>query len=149
MKKNKDFKSIEDMVMYALSDMAMVLKVDGVEEIKDIEERKIQENVYDVNDPEYYERRGQQGGLLDRDNIKGEVSIVGNEVLLNVTNDTLVSEFSYDSPQGTYLDEIIEYGTGVKTPYGEPRPFIQPTIEELEERNIIENILKSRLDYIK
>lgn len=148
MKKNRDFNSAEELVMYALSDMATVLKIDGVEEIKDIEERKIQENVYDVYDPEY-ERRYKNKGLGDRDNIKGEVSIIGNEVLLNVTNDTLVSELSYDSPQGTYLDEIIEYGTGVKTPYGEPRPFIQPTIEELEERNIIEKILKSRLDYIK
>jgi|GEM_PF-1743404 len=148
MKKNRDFNSIEGLVMYALSDVATVLKVDAVEEIKDIEERKIQENVYDVYEGEY-ERRYKNGGLGDRDNIKGEVSIIGNEVLLNVTNDTLVSEFSYDSPQGTYLDEIIEYGTGVKTPYGEPRPFIQPTIEEIEERNIIENILKSRLDYIE
>lgn len=149
MKENRDFKSIEEMVMYALSDIATVLKVDAVEEIKDIEERKIQENVYDVYESNYYKRREKQGGLLDRDNINGEISIMGNEVLLNVTNDTLVSEFSYDSSQGTYLDEIIEYGTGVKTPYGEPRPFIQPTIEELEERSVIENILKSRLDYIK
>lgn len=150
MRKSKDFNSIEELVMYALSDMATVLKVDVVEEIKDIEKEKIQENVYDVYEPSRYERRYDNEGLRDKNNIKGEVSIIGNEVLLEVTNDTLVSKDSFDSPQGTYLDEIIEYGMPpYRHPYDKPRPFIQPTIEELEEKNIIEKILKSRLDYIK
>lgn len=142
------FESIEDLCSYLNNvEIPKMLKDKVAPVIKNIEQDVTQEVVYDVYNPAVYERRYENGGLKDKDNMIERVTSDGNSILLEIKNVTTVSEDSYDHSQGTYLDEIIEYGLpAYNTEYNQPRPFTQKTQERINESGEIEKIIQQSLD---
>ena len=142
------FESIEDLCSYLNNvEIPKMLKDKVAPVIKNIEQDVTQEIVYDAYDPIMYERRMENGGLKDIRNMEERVTKQGNSNLLEIENVTTVSDNSYDSSQGTYLDEIIEYGLpAYDTEYNQPRPFTQKTQERIDESGEIEKIIQQSLD---
>lgn len=142
------FESIEDLCSYLNNvEIPKILKDEVAPVIKNIEQDVTQEVVYDVYNPVVYERRYENGGLKDIRNMEERVTKQGNSNLLEIENVTTVSDNSYDSSQGTYLDEIIEYGLpAYDTEYNQPRPFTQKTQERIDESGEIEKIIQQSLD---
>lgn len=142
------FESIEDLCSYLNNvEIPKMLKDKVAPVIKNIEQDVTQEVVYDVYNPAVYERRYENGGLKDIRNMEERVTKQGNSNLLEIENVTTVSEDSYDHSQGTYLDEIIEYGLPTyNTEYNQPRPFTQKTQERIDESGEIEKIIQQSLD---
>lgn len=155
-----EFESVEDLLNYVESDIKNALENEVATQVKLIEQEIIDEVVYDVYNPTRYERRYDYEGLSDIRNMKHEVKKIGDEITLFVSNETKVSEHTYDSGEGEYLDEIIEYGM-LKSKryekvdvdevprYAEPRPFTEETQKYINNKDLIENILRKKLDYIK
>lgn len=142
------FESIEELYSYLNNvEIPKILKDKVAPVIKNIEQDVTQEVVYDVYNPAVYERRYENGGLKDIRNMEERVTKQGNSNLLEIENVTTVSDNSYDSSQGTYLDEIIEYGLpAYDTEYNQPRPFTQKTQERIDGSGEIEKIIQQSLD---
>lgn len=106
------------------------------EEIRDVEQKNIDEYVYDVYQPKIYERRDINGGLIADKNIVGKLVKKGE---LEVTNITKPNP-DYNGTTNKNLPYLIENGYGEKgykydypadLPYVAPRPFTEKTEEEL------------------
>lgn len=98
------------------------------------------ERMYSTYEPNYYIRRGySNGGFGDEDNWETNVTINGDNLELELTNEAKpVNDKNYR------LDEIIEegiydYGNAPK------RPVYEWTSEELNSSNIIEKALEKDL----
>lgn len=146
---DKSFNSIEELMAYVKKDMANTI-VKNSDEIEDIMLDKIQKNVYDAYTPRTYDRRYDDGGLYDRENIQVAAMPTGDGVDISITNNTIANGWD----KGEYLDSIIELGAALDgddyvPDYAKPRPFIEPTEEEITEKNVIQKILKENLNYIK
>lgn len=112
----KDIPTASDTeVMSAVSDYA-------ADTVKDEMRQAIDDTVYSTYEPEYYKRRGEQGGLLDEDNIT--VTELENGILLRNTAPLDNDNAGYD------LDRIVIDGSG-NQPF--PRDFIEETKERLED----------------
>lgn len=153
-----EFESVDDLVAFLEKDIINTLENKVSTKVKLIEQEVIDEVVYDVYEPTKYERRFDYEGLSDIRNMTHEVKKIGGEITLFVSNETKVSEHTYDSSKGEYLDEIIEYGMlknysnlGVNDvpAYAEPRPFTEETQKEINNKELVENILRQTLDYIE
>lgn len=114
------------------------------DKIKEFELKHIESDVYDKYEPKMYSRRRENDGLLDGENIKGE--LVSNGVLV-VTNETMANPDLPNGRQsknsGEYLTPIIESGQGYNDNFPDtgdylgryykvPRPFIENTRQELK-----------------
>lgn len=113
----------------------------------------IQMNVYDAFKPEQYERREDDGGFSDTNNMLFTDSHkTNNSVILTFENITRGN----DSMSDERLDDLFENGNGtwenpdVYDEYGRknstPRPFIEDTIDELNyRRDELTNAMKKDL----
>lgn len=111
----------------------------------------IMEKVYDAYEPEYYKRRGSNGGLLDTRNFQiTSVDIVGNSVVLRYENLTTGA----DNLRGKYIIDLIEGGEGASglhwsNPNGEwanKRQAIAHAKQQLRDNpNGLKNALKDAL----
>lgn len=115
--------------------IAKALADDVAETVKDVMQEKVQTEVYDAytshsDHPDKYVRRGMQGGLQDRKNMKSEV--IDNTLI--VENKTRMADTGYE------LSGLVEYGNNAgygsydyplaKNSEGsflKPRPFISET----------------------
>lgn len=113
-------KNLNDLFAHIQKDINDTLQNEVAETVKDHMSDTIQQNVYNVYSPMYYKRRGEQGGFIDKRNMKATVN-----------GDTLtVRDIApLDNGNKQYeLDAIIEYGWG-NQPF--PRPFYDGTEERL------------------
>lgn len=103
--------------------------------------------VYDKFTPYYYQRRGKKGGLADPENVERmSIESSGNQIKLVYENTTE----GVDTLQGQSLTDVIEEGkkdawanpAGV---WSDPRPFIEPAIQDLQDSNVLRNELVSIL----
>lgn len=145
---NRSFDSVKDLFNSVKDDISEVLSNDVFEEIREVELSHIKSDVYDAYPQRKYKWRTTDG-IDDPDNIViegGKAKVTGNNIEISVINEALPVNKSepYD-----LLDELLEYGTGINTPYGRPRPFVRNTEKEIEENNILEKVLKEELDYIE
>lgn len=141
------YDDIDELLNDVKSDIEEVLMDEVLDEVKDIELRHIEDDVFSVYSPKIYERRG-SGGIDDPDNIVGEV----NNMQLSVDNVT-----RFDDGYGTYnhgigLADLINDGEHLSGyfydypgEFTESRPFIDNTIEEIERTNDVENALEQGL----
>ena len=106
--------------------------------IKNIIQETTQKNVYDVYDPLSYERRGKNGGMLDRKNYIAEY----DGMALYVYNRTPADGSDFDP-----LVYNIEYGYDMQDkPYNVPRPSMYPAQRELmARRDEVEGFLREYL----
>lgn len=109
------------------------------EYVKDVMQTVIKRDVYDVYTPERYHRRGEYGGLADKENMNA----IAEDSVLTVTNTTMAYPYldmeqnTLSQNAGQLLAPIIESGNGYDYTkwayygYGSPRPFIHNTEIEL------------------
>lgn len=144
------FKSEAELEAFLKSQIAAALGSSVLDTVRKTEQKHIQEDVYNVYDPQVYQnrqngegRRGYNGGLIADANIVGEVNTATLE--LTVTNVTPPNPYARDVQYvttGKNLSELIEHGNSfggnvydfaTDGSYMEPRPFTQNTIFELVE----------------
>lgn len=143
--------NLSDLKMYIQAQINATLRTDVKDEVVGMIGEMALDKVYGVYNPRMYQRRD---SLLDPENYDGEVS----DGVLTVRS-TASPNYSYNG-QYDYtvhnLAELIEYGhregdqmysypPSSKTPYGQPRPFMEPTHEKLAQGDILKNIIKKGL----
>jgi hypothetical protein len=160
-----EFSTLKQLEAYINKQMRDVLQNEVAEKVKDVEQRNIQDEVYEGyvtsqagGQPYIYQRRRTNGGLQDKKNMKSKVKNLGSGqgVELSVEN---VAKGKDDKFR---LDTLIEYGDGTdgkeyeyKTnrdgtadQYLRGRPFTNETVKELESSNehvhVFKNGMKSR-----
>ena len=99
---------------------------------KETMQAEVQNTVYSVYNPKMYERRYDQGGLIDEENYHAELVADGT---VAITNDTPINEVYGGDDSMSLTEQIIEgkgynYGNGSE-PYAQPRDFISATEEDL------------------
>ena len=131
----------------------IALDTDVADVVKDVMTDHIAQDVYDVYEPKAYNRRLNQDGLLDPNNI---ISTIDGEGRLKVENVTLGSKYYYDNGQrkisqnsGEPIAEVIETGQGYDIhgwEYdGVPRPFMKNTHDDLEQNHYHTEAMKQSL----
>lgn len=109
----------------------------------------MQDKVYDVYDPSYYERRGISGGLKDRDNIEGTPirRVDPNGFDYRVDN---IAKTNFGAKPQVYLAPLIVMGQAKASmyydskylydsytaPYAQERDFITETIDRLDKKDL-------------
>lgn len=136
-------RSLKELKAHLQEKINDVLLHETGEYIKEMELTFIDELVYKKYSPTKYDRREENGGLKDPDNIKVELESDG---VLVVSNETLFSQEPISSNQGNELIGLIEYGSGGyknyayeyfrsdgNSTYAQPRPVISKTAEYIED----------------
>lgn len=108
----------------------------AVDEIGDISEDVLLETIEDIVyegdfQPYTYQRRGEDGGYKDRENIYNHLDEVGDMITISTTNETLGTHDAY----GERIDEIIESSVGytwLRTP--PPRPVFGTAKDRMSDR---------------
>lgn len=116
-----------------------ILQNEVFEEVRDVEQKHIQSDVYDVYSPDIYERRLTNDGLIADENIVGNV--VGSTLEVKNVTEPDTRYGNWWSSGDTNLPALIEFGDGHNgnyytfekegAAYLNPRPFTQNTIDEL------------------
>ena len=118
------FQSTAELFSYLSKNIKDTLEDDVFEAVRDVEQKHIDSDVYDVYDPLYYERRDTAGGLIADQNI---IKTMLNDSTLMVENTTRSDKGDFNLPQ--WIEEGLIKGFGS---YAEPRPFTQNTAEDLQ-----------------
>lgn len=150
----KQVKSIEEAIALVLKDIEMSDHDNS--NLKDVTADTMREvilnNVYDMFNPREYDRRGDDDGFSDVNNmVFTNVQPNGNTVNLTFENITQGN----DSMSGERIDEMLENGNGKwdKNVYDNqgrlnsaPRPFAEDTVEALQSNeNALTNAVKKDL----
>lgn len=147
MSKKDTYDDIDALLKDLKSDIEETLMDEVLDEVKDIELRHIEEDVFSVYSPSIYKRR-LNDGIDDPDNIAGKVS----NMQLEVDNITKFNDGYGTYNHGTGLADLINDGESLHGyfydypgEFGQPRPFIDNTIEEIEQTDGVENALAKGL----
>lgn len=147
MSKKDTYDDVDILLKDLKSDIEDTLMDEVLDEVKDIELSHVEEDVFSVYSPSIYKRR-RNDGIDDPDNIVGEV----HNMQLEVDN---ITEFNDD--YGTYnhgigLADLINDGEGksrffydYQGEFEKARPFIDNTIDEIEQTDLVENALAKGL----
>lgn len=147
MGKRDTYDDVDTLLKDLKSDIEDTLMDEVLDEIRNIEIEQVEEDVFSVYSPSIYKRR-LHDGLDDPDNIVGKI----HNMELEVDN---ITEFNDD--YGTYnrgrgLPGLINDGEGksgffydYQGEFTQPRPFIDNTIEEIEQTDLVENALAKGL----
>lgn len=114
--------------------------------IKETMQEHLETDVYAQYTPYVYQRRKEDGGLLDADNI--EIKPINNSGLDTTISVKEVAEYNGQPDNQIYdtLAERIEYGLPRgRVPYKRPRPFMQETYEDLKQSGLITKTLKKNM----
>ena len=137
------------------SDIEDVLLDEVLDEVKAIELKHVEKDVFSVYSPKIYERRRSEG-IDDPDNIVAEV----RNMQLEVDNITMFNNGYGTYNKGIGLVDLINDGNSRKGyfydypgSFEQPRPFIDNTIEEVEKTRSVEDalakgLIKRRYDVI-
>lgn len=135
----KKFRSLKALEYFLKNRIAQALQAEVPNVVADTMETHILREVYlKYPSPKIYERRGNDGGLLDRENITWNRVSSNTIEVMNITKRNI----NYTNQ---YLAPVIEYGhkeaeakgyRGYSFPYPQyayyyPRPFIKATREDL------------------
>ena len=129
----------------------IALDTEVADTVKDVMTDHIIQDVYDTYEPTAYQRRYDDGGLLDPDNI---IATLGNNGEMLVQNVAMGNEYYYipsikrsfqSANVDNFIAPIIEYGKGYDVVDIFPRPFIQNTHDDLEENHYHTQAMKQSL----
>lgn len=151
-----NFTSLESLFDYIQDSVNEVLESDVTELVEDTMIDSIQTKVYNVYTPTVYNRRGEDGGLLDKRNISTVVSSNGQLTSTNVTiANSVIYRGSYGKAYsskniGGLLTPIIVSGIGYDfqnsaKAYSQPRNFITETKIQLSNGNKIKRTISTGL----
>lgn len=150
------FDNLKDLENFLLLKIKKAMVTTVASEVKQLESQNIQGIVYGSYNPKIYQRRMENGGLSDVNNMQHAVTSGGNMVVLTVDNITTSNQsYNPNDKDPFQLAGLVEYGDG--NGYGEydyksssdylnPRPFIRKTKEDLENGMAKEIIIKGLLD---
>ena len=144
---DKNFNDVETLMEYVYDQVEQVLFGQIYEFVMNKLFESIEQNVFAVYTPILYERRSlseESQGLLN-DWLTLEGGSKENPIMIIENTATKVWEES-----GRSLAELIEYGSPKSQgqPWLEPRPFIEPVMEELRASGDLERILQQSLDFL-
>lgn len=128
------FNNLNDLFRYIERQTQDTMRNEVAETAKDAMSKTVNSAVYGVYQPEYYRRRGLNGGLADKDNYT--VEEIHNGII--VTNDTPLDNGN-NEPR---LDDIICNGLG-RQPF--PRDFFSEAENELLRTQVHKQALKKGL----
>ena len=134
------------------------MQVNSIEELKQVLSQKISKaisesdelkeavnqgskQIYDEFEPMIYQRRYEEGGFGDPDNIDMEVEVTGNGVEVTLTNNTLAN----GDNEGEYLDYYIDNGIYEWNRKPPERHFMEYSKNIIEENDLIKKIIKKGL----
>ena len=134
------------------------MQVNSIEELKQVLSQKISKaisesdelkeavnqgskQIYDEFEPMTYQRRYEEGGFGDTDNIDMEVEVTGNGVEVTLTNNTLAN----GDNEGEYLDYYIDNGIYEWNRKPPERHFMEYSKNIIEENDLIKKIIKKGL----
>ena len=129
----------------------IALDTEVADTVKEVMTDHIIQDVYDAYEPTAYQRRYDDGGLLDPDNI---IATLGNNGEMLVQNITLGSEYYYipsikrsfrSANADKFISPIIEYGIDYDVVDVFPRPFIQNTHDDLAQNHYHTQAMKQSL----
>ena len=144
---DKNFNDVQTLMEYVYDQVEQVLFGQIYEFVMNKLFESIEQNVFAVYEPIVYERRSlneESQGLLN-DWLTLEGGSKENPIMIIENTATKVWENS-----GSSLAELIEYGSPKSQgqPWLEPRPFIEPVMEELKASGDLERILQQSLDFL-
>ena len=144
---NKDFDTIDELMSYVYDQVEQVIFGQIYEFVMNKLFESIEKNVFSVYEPVLYERRSlteENEGLLNSWIVLQE-GTKENPIMIIENTATKVWEDS-----GMSLAELIEYGSPQSQGqiWLEPRPFIEPVMEELRASGDLERILQQSLDFL-
>ena len=144
---DKNFDTIDELMSYVYDQVEQVIFGQIYEFVMNKLFESIEKNVFAVYEPILYERRSlneESQGLLN-DWLTLEGGSKENPIMIIENTATKVWEES-----GRSLAELIEYGSPNSEGqiYLEPRPFIEPVMEELKASGDLERILQQSLDFL-
>ncbi len=141
------YDDIDKLLKDLKSDIEDTLTKEVLDEVKDIETQHIEDDVLSVYSPSIYERRV-SGGISDPSNIIGEV----HDMALEVDNVTRFNDGYGTYNHGEGLADLINDGEkrggfyyDYEGEFTQPRPFIDNTIEEIEQTDSVEDALAKGL----
>ena len=142
------YDDVEELLKSLEADIEDTLMHEVLDEVKEIELRHVEEDVFDVYKPKIYERRD-SGGIDDPDNIVGTVQ----NMELEVENITPFASGYGTWNRGVGLTELINEGNSTSGyfydypgEFNQPRPFLDNTIEEIERTDDVEDALARGLN---
>lgn len=142
------YDDVEELLKSLEADIEDTLMHEVLDEVKEIELRHVEEDVFDVYKPKIYERRD-SGGIDDPDNIVGTVQ----NMELEVENITPFASGYGTWNRGVGLTELINDGNSTSGyfydypgEFNQPRPFLDNTIEEIERTDDVEDALARGLN---
>lgn len=142
------YDDVEELLKSLEADIEDTLMHEVLDEVKEIELRHVEEDVFDVYKPKIYERRD-SGGIDDPDNIVGTVQ----NMELEVENITPFASGYGTWNRGVGLTELINNGNSTSGyfydypgEFNQPRPFLDNTIEEIERTDDVEDALAKGLN---
>lgn len=152
-----EFKDLKSLFKHIEKNVAESMKDEVAETVKEVEQEAIENVVYDAYSGEHpwvYERRKDDGGLSDKENMHEVVTVVNGNVILSITNMTTGSqepdlyiaplvEFGDNAGYGEYQYKFNRDNTAYQ--YLQPRPFTEATIENLRESGVHVIALKDSL----
>ena len=144
---DKNFDNVQTLMDYVYDKVRDVIFHEIYEFVMNKLFESIEKNVFAVYEPILYERRSlneESQGLLN-DWLTLEGGSKENPIMIIENTATKVWEDS-----GMSLAELIEYGSPNSQGqiYLEPRPFIEPVMEELKASGDLEKILQQSLDFL-
>ena len=144
---DKDFDTIDQLMNYAYDQVEQVIFGQIYEFVMNKLFESVEKNVFSVYEPVLYERRSlteENEGLLNSWIVLQE-GTKENPIMIIENTATKVWEES-----GMSLAELIEYGSPKSQGqiWLEPRPFIEPVMEELKASGDLERILQQSLDFL-
>ena len=144
---DRSFESVEELMNYVYHKVRDVIFHEIYEFVMNKLFESIEKNVFSVYEPILYERRSlteENEGLLNSWIVLQE-GTKENPIMIIENTATKVWEES-----GSSLAELIEYGSPQSQGqiWLEPRPFIEPIMEELRASGDLERILQQSLDFL-
>lgn len=147
MSKRDVYDDVDKLLNDIKSDIEDTLADEVLDEVRNIELKHVEEDVFSVYNPKIYERR-RVGGIDDPDNIIGQV----NNMELEVDNITKFNDGYFSSNHGVGLADLINDGDSFggyfydyPGEFNQPRPFLDNTIDEIEDTDSVENALERGL----
>ena len=138
--------------------MVIILQVNSIEELKRVLSQEIAKSInnsdelkeavnqgskqiYDEFEPMTYQRRYENGGFGDIDNIEMEVQETGNGIEVTLTNNTLAN----GDDEGEYLDYYIDNGIYEWNRQPPERHFMEYSKNIIEENDLVKKVIKKGL----
>lgn len=143
------FATLEELEFYIEEAINIAMESNVSQEVAKLLKDNTKKVVYDAYEPSYYVRRGENGGLLDENNIQKTIDKTSHTLTMeNIAKPKKLNAF--DNPS-TSLAYLIEYGRVPNIfndqiyPWMFPRPFIRKTISDLQNGNVITKAMTNGL----